>query len=115
MKDGEPVEGAFIMFKAIDPENKWQPTGTTNKSGAAKIQTYGDFVGAPAGEYSVLISKMEVSVAPPGVSEEEKIRIEHLPAKVVVDPSFNNPDMTPHHITIPSSGKVDQTFEVTGP
>ena len=116
--DGVPLSGATVRLQSassIPSATTWTVLGTTNESGVAKMQTYGDFIGAPEGEYIVLISKSQVQVAPPDATETEMARINYLPPIVIVDPSFGNPAKTKLTITVSGKGPIRETFEVTGP
>jgi len=116
MMDGKPLTGGGVRLQPVSTSSSksWSIVGTTNESGVAKMQTYGDFIGVPEGEYIVLIAKSQVSVAPSDASPEERLRIEHLPAKVIVNPSFNDPAQTPLKISVSGKGPVKETFEVKG-
>jgi hypothetical protein len=112
--NGKPLAGASVVLQPIagKTSDSWTISGTTNEAGIAQMQTYGNFIGVPEGEYIVLVAKSEVSIAPPNASAEERDRIEHLPAKIIVDPSFNNPKKTKLKITIAGKKTIRETFDV---
>ncbi|MGL4942724.1 MAG: hypothetical protein ACRC46_05995 [Thermoguttaceae bacterium] len=113
--DGKGISGAGVRLKSLDATQTWTVAGTTNESGVAKIATYAEFLGAPAGEYIVLVTKVEVPIAPEGVSDQERDRIEHLPVKVIIAPKFESPATSPLRLTVPVGGKVVEAFDVTAP
>jgi hypothetical protein len=113
--NGEPLPGASVILQPITSKTSdlWTVSGTTNETGIAKMQTYGDYLGVPEGEYVVLVAKSEVSVAPPDASPEERDRIEHLPTKVIVDPSFSDSKKTKLKMTVAGKKMIQETFDVS--
>ena len=114
-RDGTPLSGATVRLQSTPSTpsaTTWIIAGTTNESGIAKMQTYGDFIGAPEGEYIVLISKSDVSDTP---RDAMSGGFERTKPTVVVDPSFGNPAKTKLKLTVSGKGPVRETFEVTGP
>jgi hypothetical protein len=111
-QEGTPLEGASVTLTVTS--STYTPSGTTNASGVAAMQTYG-FPGAPAGEHVVLISKIGI----------ENLREEQTPEGEIVmvggqrfryiDPQFSNAASTPHRITVTERGGANATFEVGAP
>jgi len=57
-QEGNPLEEATVTLVSDDPElGRWVPTGITNASGVAVLQTNGLYSGAPLGTYKVVIAK----------------------------------------------------------
>ena len=56
--DGTPVVDA--MVRLVDTSHSWVVGGTTDNQGNAIIRTQGEFPGAPAGNYKVVVSKVEL-------------------------------------------------------
>ena len=57
--DGEPAEGAFVKFLAVNPSAeaaKLRPLGRVDAEGRYTLATYGYGDGAPEGEYGVIVS-----------------------------------------------------------
>jgi len=58
--DGSPVADAMVSLMPDDTEiAKWGYADTTDSSGVANIHAHGNFPGAPAGTYKVLVKKIE--------------------------------------------------------
>ena len=68
VSEGNPVEGAAILFYPEDEASRWGGGGVTDSSGNVSIRTLGQFNGAPAGRYKVIISKIEMSENPRGAA-----------------------------------------------
>ena len=57
-QEGTPLEGATVTLVSEDSElGRWSPTGITNASGVAVLQTNGLYRGAPLGTFKVVITK----------------------------------------------------------
>jgi len=60
VQEGTPLEGALVQLVSEDPEiERWGPSGVTDASGVAVLQTDGRYAGAPLGTYKVIVSKRE--------------------------------------------------------
>ena len=61
---GKPIEGADVIFIALDPALKAvgipTPKAITDVNGDFSLSSYGNGDGAPAGEYAVAVSWMQV-------------------------------------------------------
>ena len=112
---GSPLPGASVRLLSTPPSKSWSVMGTTNASGVAKMQTYGDFNGAPEGDYTVLISKSQTDDIPQDAMSGGNNRIERPQSKMIVDPAFANPTKTQLRLTVTGKGPIRETFEVTGP
>jgi hypothetical protein len=55
-QNGDPVADVSVQLISKQ-ESIWPVTGITNTSGNAKLVTYGQFPGAPLGDYTVVFSK----------------------------------------------------------
>ena len=116
--DDSPLPGATIrLLSASSPSSKktWSVSGTTDASGVAKMQTYGEYIGVPEGEYTVLISKSQTDDVPRDAMSGGNIRMDRSRPQILVDPSFANPAKTKLRLTVSGKGPVKETFEVTGP
>ena len=58
-QDGKPLDGAEVFLLNLDTTVEWPVGATTNASGVAILRTYGQYVGAPAGQYKVTVRKTE--------------------------------------------------------
>jgi len=111
--DGKPLSDATIVFMPVAPDGS-TPGGLTNEAGVYELKTASgsqNGVGAPAGEYKVMInryvdSKGAVVKATPDQGPMGLGGMESLPQK------YSNPGMTTLTATVPKEGgKVD--FELT--
>ena len=112
--DGSPLSGATLRFLSTSSgssKETWSVSGTTNASGVAKMQTYGEFIGVPEGEYIVLISKSQTDDIPRDAMSGGN----RSQPQILVDPSFANPTKTNLRLVVSGKGPVKETFEVTGP
>ena len=110
-QEGTPLEGASVTLVATS--STYTPSGTTNASGVAAIQTYG-FPGAPAGEHAVLVTRV-------GIEDQREEQTPEGETVMVggrrfryIDPQFSNAASTPHRITVSERG-ANETFEVGAP
>ncbi len=56
--DGTPVDGATVAFLASQTGGRtWNLTGVTDASGKLTLMTDGNWAGAPAGDYRVIVTK----------------------------------------------------------
>jgi len=106
--DGSPVAGASVT---LVPENaelmQWSFSGVTNASGVVRIRAHGDFPGAPAGNYKVVISKAEASYT--GQYDEDGSPI--VTYRYLIHTDFSSPSRTPLSLNIPERA-VNETFTV---
>jgi len=61
IQGGVPLEGANVVLVGDQP---WAIGGGTDGNGVARIFTHGRFEGAPAGQFSVLVTKSVTEGAP---------------------------------------------------
>jgi hypothetical protein len=106
LMEGIPEEGVTVLLAGDD---RWGAAGTTNESGVAKIRTAGQYAGAPAGTYKVLISKIESEDEP----ENPPQNYVH-PVTYIIDQTYSDVDTTPYTLTITNKA-VNEKFEVTAP
>ena len=86
---------------------EWSISGTTDASGVATIHTNGDFAGAPAGKYKVVVRKSEV--VPTGKNDEYGDPI--TGSRSLVAEEFSNSGKTPLSLEVGSS-PVKMTLQV---
>jgi len=63
---GKPAAGATVILHPVNAQAEWKtgyPNGVVAADGTVNIQSAGEWDGAPAGEYAVLVIWMET---PPG-------------------------------------------------
>jgi hypothetical protein len=106
-EDGSPVDGAMV---SLSPETaalaQWSIAGGTASSGTVKFYTNGDFAGAPAGKFKVLIRKTEVFES--GRSADGYPFNDVRP---LLNEKYDNLDSTPFSLEIPDKA-VQETFTV---
>ena len=106
--DGAPVDGASVALVSDNPEHaQWSISGLTNASGVAVIRTHGDFSGAPAGTFRILLRKAE-SVATGEVDHEGEPIYE---ARHLVGAVYGDPRNTPLSVTVENRA-VAETFTI---
>ncbi|MCL2306451.1 MAG: hypothetical protein FWC43_14015 [Planctomycetaceae bacterium] len=122
---GTPCEGASVsLLQKEGGSIGWDIGARTNSKGVAQIATGTDFKGAPAGEYSVVVTKMELEpskiVYPPPedpVAHEKwynEMKSEKRAWYSSVKAEFTNAKTTPHSITVTKKGTT-ATFDVGEP
>jgi hypothetical protein len=108
-EDGSPVDNASVSLAPEDASlMQWSISGSTNASGVATITTNGDFTGAPAGKYKVVVRKSELvqvnEIDAFGAEVTEKLQS-------LIAEEFTNPGKTPHSLEVGRS-PVKETFKV---
>jgi hypothetical protein len=108
-EDGSPVDNAMVSLSSDEESlRQWSIAGSTDSHGVAKISTNGEFVGAPAGKYKVVIRKVEL--VPTDKNDEYGEPI--MDTYNLIAEEFTNAGKTPHSLEVGTSA-VSQTFEVT--
>jgi hypothetical protein len=64
IQDGKPLAGATVILFSEDNSVTWGVSGGTLENGVAVMYTHGDFKGAPAGKYKVVITKTVIENQP---------------------------------------------------
>lgn len=124
LQEGTPVPGAFVRLIPEDPAMPWSCGATTDDGGEAVINTIGQYPGAPAGRYKVLISKLET---PPTTGTDlSSLSVSKKPAAPApaapagsesvnrIDPKFALPNATPLAIQV-AEGQSKASFDVGAP
>jgi hypothetical protein len=71
---GNPAAGAMVILHPLNTQAEWKhgyPNGVVAADGTVAIQSGGEWDGAPAGEYAVLVIWMETPAVDGQTSEEE--------------------------------------------
>ncbi|MGI8981679.1 MAG: hypothetical protein ACR2FY_20820 [Pirellulaceae bacterium] len=71
---GQPAVGATVILHPLTEQGDWKkgyPSGAVVADGSVKIQTAGEWDGAPAGEYALLVVWMPDQSGDQQTSEEE--------------------------------------------
>ncbi|MDR1493169.1 MAG: hypothetical protein LBT05_10660 [Planctomycetaceae bacterium] len=107
-EDGSPVDKAIVSLAPEDAElRQWSISGTTNASGVVNIRTNGDFAGAPAGKYKVVVRKTEAITT----GEKDVYGDPITGSRALVAEEFSNSQKTPLSLEIGSSS-VKETLKV---
>jgi len=77
--DGSPVEGATVQIISLDKSatQRWNTSGKTDAKGEAAMRTYGEYAGAPVGNYKVVVNNEEI-VYDNGDPPQIKERYNHI-------------------------------------
>lgn len=105
-QDNDPVADAAIQLVG-DCSNQWPITGLTNASGTASMVTYGQFPGAPVGEYKIVVKKTVEEIITP--ASENKSGTSNIFS--LVDVQYTKDDKTPLEIRI-DAGKNRHALDV---
>lgn len=121
VQDGQPLEGATVTLAPNDASMRFVVGYKTDKSGVAEIRTQGEWKGAPAGTYKVLISKVDVKdtseLGPPPTDPDAKKEYDAKLAELsgqsadTVDPKYGKANTTPEEIEV-AAGGVEKTIDV---
>ena len=111
--DGKPVENVTIRLIS-DKQIHWGCSGITNASGKSTLVTDGKYNGVPAGQYKVLLSRIDTEQREyKGFIEEAK-----LPPKkqtVIINLKYEDEDETPYEIVITDGQKATLECQVEPP
>lgn len=103
----EPAEGVDVRLYDPAVSRQWSVSGTTDASGVAQLRTHGQFPGAPAGTFKVVLRKSEnENTGPEG---RETVKIFSL-----VEKQYRDESTTPLEISVGNKG-VAQTFDIGEP
>ena len=91
-----------------DALQQWSISGTTDASGVTAISTNGEFVGAPAGKYKVVVRKVEL--VPTGKTDTE-VGEPIMETRPLIAEEFTNSGKTPLSLEVGSSS-VRETLKV---
>jgi len=115
--DGNPIDGATIVFVPRDFNTQRNAYALTGASGSFRMTTLKDNDGVLPGTYIVTVTKHEKSgtiIVIPGEFDQE------TGAPLTFEPSVNrlpavyeNEASTPLEITVPKGGTKTATFELT--
>lgn len=111
-QENAPLEGATVLFVSDDPAlAHWSVGGKTDEKGKAIMKTHAAFIGAPAGTFTVILSKEElIPNGEPKIVRGEKMT-PPMTLYSLIDPKFTTKEKSPLKITIEKK-KNEQTFEI---
>ena len=94
---GQPVEGVNVTLSPSDG-SKWSAGGKTDATGTVSVNTSGMYPGAAAGEYNVMLYKVDVKIVNEFTPPQE------FP---VIKPEYNTAKTTP--LTYTMEAKASET------
>ena len=102
---GKPLEKAQVMLIQQDNTGtRWVVGGITGTNGEVHVATYGQYPGAPLGEYKVTVTKNEqVMVAPPSAMGPGR-----FDTYTLVEREFTQEDTTPMTLQVVKGTKKYQ-------
>lgn len=111
-QENAPLEGATVLFVSDDPAlANWSVAGKTDETGKAIMKTHATFNGAPAGSFTVVVSKEElVPNGEPKIVGGEKMT-PPMTLYSLVDLKFTTKEKSPLKITVEKK-KNEQTFDL---
>ncbi len=109
--NGKPAEGVTVVLSPVASGlEKWPSAGKTDSSGKAQIVTYGQYQGAPEGEYKVVLNKVEI-VGESNSEDGSAGQTEPIEYYSLVGVDFTNAETTPLSLTV-GKKSVSETFDV---
>ena len=100
-----PLADAMVVLKlANGSQSQWYSGGVTDANGVVTVSTQGDFPGAPAGNYKVLVSK--TATEPNPKDSERNLTFD------MVEPQYANVARTPLEIEVKSGLENAFTLDV---
>ena len=101
---GTPLVDAMVNLKLADnSQSQWYSGGATDANGVVIVSTQGDFPGAPAGKYKVLVSKVTTEDNPN--NPEQRLTFE------MVEPQYANFAKTPLEIEVKAEPENNFTLD----
>ena len=110
--DGTPIDQATVAFrKPGGGSSEWNVTGRTGADGKLVLMTNGNWEGAPAGEYEVMIEKQISELVEP---TEKGASVTVASTTNYIDKKYANPRTSGLTATI-TEGTNELTFKVGAP
>ncbi|MDR1142095.1 MAG: carboxypeptidase-like regulatory domain-containing protein [Planctomycetaceae bacterium] len=116
-QDGNtPLANASVRLISTDQSGttRWNVNGTTNTSGVTKLKTYGEYDGAPAGNYKVVVSKEEIvydTSTPPQITGRFQL-VERKYSSIQETPLMVDVNQDTEEITFDVGKSVREKMEV---
>lgn len=112
-QENEPLEGATVLFVTDDPKiTRWAVSGQTDANGVAKLFTMGKFEGAPAGSFTVLVTKDEVAPLDESTLEKESDKYNPRDIYALVDLKFSTRETSPLSATVDAKNGNEFEFDL---
>ena len=108
-QEGKPAEGFDVQLVAKGEKISWMIGGTSDAQGLVKIMTHGQFNGAPAGLFAVVINKTLTE----GVDQNADVQTKPVMIYSLTEKKYNSELTTPLEVKI--EGKTNVTFDLGKP
>ena len=109
--DGKPAQDVTVVLTPVSQGlDKWPSAGKTDASGKAKIVTYGQYPGAPEGEYKIVLKKIEI-VGEVNSEDGTARQTEPIEYYSLVGADYTTPETTPLTLTVGKKA-VSENFEI---
>lgn len=111
--EGKPLDEASITLYSNDPTlAKWSAGGITDATGKVILQTNGQFSGAPAGSFKIVVLKDTKPTPDDPNRDPNTPPPPQKPTKSLVDLNFTKAETSPLEITIVEGHNEEKTFDV---
>lgn len=125
----KPLANAELtLYSTSTPPNTWSVSGKTDSNGKAVLVTSGQYKGAPAGPYTVCVTRAEFEIKPDlkdsdgnpmeftaeQTANPQTMDIRYLNIFDTIDPQFKSPDTSSLTLEVGEKNK-EFTFEVGEP
>lgn len=108
-QDGKPAEGFEVQLVSKGETIPWMIGGVSDAQGTVKIVANGNFDGAPAGLFAVVIHKTLTE----GVDQSAEVQTKPIKIYTLIEEKFNSEKTTPLEIKI--EGKTSQNLDLGKP
>ncbi|MDR0337773.1 MAG: hypothetical protein LBI18_11850 [Planctomycetaceae bacterium] len=110
-----PVSDVSVAFYDPKVTDRWVVFGQTDQNGKATIRTHGNFVGVPAGNYKIILTKIEKDGQGWDHPDSPTRKwVEDIKVYSLIDEKYTKQETTPLELVIEKKG-VTQTFEIGQP
>lgn len=111
--DGKPLEEASITLYPNDPAlAKYTAGGITDAMGKVVLRTNGQFPGAPAGSFKIVVLKDSKPASEDSNRDPNTPPPPQKPVKSLIDKTFTSAASSPLEITVAEGNNEEKTFEV---
>ncbi|PQO43481.1 carboxypeptidase-like regulatory domain-containing protein [Blastopirellula marina] len=110
--NGEPLGEAVVTLHPVD--GKYAAFARTDSDGAFRLTTFDDGDGAPAGEYDVTVTKMEIELEPNPENPDVLPPIYHS-EQSMIPKKYGDLEKSGLTVAIVAEGANDLRLDLTGP
>ncbi|MDR0335596.1 MAG: hypothetical protein LBI18_00730 [Planctomycetaceae bacterium] len=108
-QNGEPIADVSVQLVSKE-ESVWSVTGITDTSGNAILVTFGQFRGAPVGDYKVVLSKRLTETNTPASEYVSGITQVYS----LIDVKYTDSETSPLEMSV-KKGRNAMSFEIGSP